>query len=75
MGRYGNIDYTEWAKKGFLLGLGLFLLGAGGELVGHIYFGTLPAWEETLFTNMELFGILVGFLAPIVFGIALPLTE
>jgi len=75
MGRYGGIDYPAWAKRGFLLGVGLFLLGAGGEVVGHDYFGSLPAWEETLFTDMELIGILIGFFSPLIFGIVLPLTE
>lgn len=75
MGRYGNIDYPTVTKRAFLLGVALFLVGAVGELVGHAVFGTLPGWEETLLLNAEILGVLVALLAPVVFGIVLPLTE
>lgn len=75
MGRYGDIDYPWWAKRGFLLGLGLLLFGAGGELVGHAFFEPIPAWEDALFTYSEGIGILIGFCSPWIFGVLLPLTE
>lgn len=75
MGRYGNIDYPTVTKRAFLLGLALFLVGGAGELVGHALFGSLPAWEEALLLNLEVIGVLVALLAPIVFGLVLPLTE
>lgn len=72
---HNDIDHATWAKLGFLFGLALFALGAGGELVGHALYGTLPTWEDTLFTYAEGVGLVVGFLSPWVFGIVLPLTE
>ena len=75
MGRYGELDYPFLTKLGFFLGVGLLVIGAGGELIGHAYFESLPAWEETLFFDLEIVGILLGLLSPFVFGIFLPLTE
>ena len=70
-----QIDYAFYAKAGFLLGVAMFVVGAGGELVGTALFGSLPGWEATLLFDLEVFGVLVGLFAPIVFGIVLPLTE
>lgn len=42
MGRYGDLDYAFLVKTGLLLGLGLLVIGAGGELIGHAYFEPLP---------------------------------
>ncbi|WP_049892567.1 DUF7860 family protein [Natronococcus jeotgali] len=75
MGRYGTRDYALMAKSGFLLGLGLLVLGASGELLGHAVFGGLPAWEETLFTYAEGLGFVVGFFSVWIFGVFLPLIE
>lgn len=75
MGRYGDLDYVVLTKAGFLLGVGLFVLGAGGEALGHSIYGSLPAWENTLLMYSEATGILVGLLSPFVFGVFLPLTE
>lgn len=75
MGRYGSLDYARLTKTGFALGVGLFALGAGGEIVGHSVYGTLPAWENTLFTYSEAIGIALGLISPFLFGIFLPLTE
>lgn len=75
MGRYGNIDYASMARSGFLLGVALLALGAGGEVLGRMVFGTLPEWEHTLFLYSEGLGVLVGLFSVIVFGIFLPLTE
>ena len=75
MGRYGDMDYGAWAKGGFLLGFGLLAFGAGGELIGHAFFESLPAWENELFTAFEGVGLVVGFFSPWIFGIVMPLTE
>lgn len=75
MGRYGDLDYPTLTKRGFLLGVTLLAVGAGGELAGTALYGTLPAWETTLFTDLEIVGILLGLLSPFVFGLLLPLTE
>ena len=73
--RNSNIDYARLTKLGFLLGLGLFVAGTSGELVGHALYGALPAWEETLLTDSALLGILTSFLSVFGFGILLPLLE
>lgn len=75
MGRYGDLNYGLLTKMGFCLGIGLFVLGAGGGALGHSVYGTLPAWETTLFTYSEITGILLGLISPFLFGIFLPLTE
>ncbi|WP_121742642.1 DUF7860 family protein [Natronorubrum halophilum] len=75
MGRYGNLDYPLLIKAGFLTGLSLFTLGAGGELLGSMLFETLPAWEHTLFLYSEALGLVVAFFTPWIFGVLLPLTE
>jgi uncharacterized membrane protein YczE len=59
---------------GFLFGLGLFLFGVGGEILGHAIVGTLPAWENTLFTYAEGVGLVIGFFSPWIGG-ALVLTD
>jgi len=73
--RDGTIDYPTLTKRSFAFGVCLFLVGLVGEVVGRAYFSGLPAWEETLFLHAEALGILVALLAPIVFGIVLPLRE
>ncbi len=75
MGRYGNLDYSKLTKTGFFLGVALIVIGALGEMVGTALYGPLPAWENMLFTDLEILGILLGLLSPFVFGIFLPLTE
>lgn len=75
MQRYGDLDYPTLAKRGFLLGLGLFALGALGEIVGHAAPGLLSGTIETILFDFEVIGVLVGLLAPLIFGIVLPLTE
>ena len=75
MARARSVDHVRLAKLGFLLGLTLFLVGAGGELLGHALYGSLPAWEDTLLFDLEAVGLVVGFVSPFLFGIALPLLE
>jgi len=73
--RTRSIDHASFAKRGFLLGLALFVGGALGEIIGNAYFGPLPGWEQTLFFDMEVVGVLLGLFAPLVFGIVMPLLE
>lgn len=75
MGRYGKLNYARLTKGGFLLGLSLFLIGAGGEWLVHSWITQAPSWEDTLFFDLEIIGLLIGFFSPILFGIVLPLTE
>jgi hypothetical protein len=75
MARHSNLDHAFLAKAGFLLGLALFAVGGGGEVFGHAMYGSLPAWETTLFFDLEVLGLLIGFFSPFVFGIFLPLAE
>jgi hypothetical protein len=58
-----------------LLGAALFAVGVLGEVVGSAFFGPLPAWEHTLFFDLEALGVVLLLVVPFVFGIALPLTE
>lgn len=75
MSRHGRTDYAFYAKAGFLLGLAMFLVGGGGEIIGTALYGTLPGWERTLFFDLEVFGVVIGLLAPLTFGVVLPLVE
>jgi hypothetical protein len=74
-GRYGDLDYSTWTKRGTLLGLGLFAAGALGELTAHAMGLQLPAWEATLLFDAEVIGVGLFLLSPLIFGVALPLTE
>jgi hypothetical protein len=74
-GRYGDIDYARLAKLGFALGVAAFAVGATGELAGRALYGSLPAWEDALFFDLEVLGIVLTLLSPFVFGVLLPLTE
>jgi energy-converting hydrogenase Eha subunit E len=75
MGRYGDIDYPTVTRRGFALGVALLVVGTLGHVLGPLLFGPLPEWERTLFLDMEILGVLLGLLTPLVFGIVLPLTE
>lgn len=75
MGRYGELDYVRYAKGGFLLGLGLLVVGASGEAAIHAFGVQLPAWEDALFLDLEIVGVALFLLSPLVFGVLLPLTE
>ena len=75
MGRYGSLDYARLTKYGFLLGVGLLVIGVAGEFAGHALLGQMPAWEAALFFDLEVAGTAIMLLVPFVFGIALPLTE
>ncbi|MDS0476423.1 hypothetical protein [Natrinema sp. 1APR25-10V2] len=75
MERYSGRDYPELAKAGFFLGLALFVVGTGSELIGHAMFGSLPQWENTLFFALTIVGFAIGFASPFLFGIIMPLVE
>ncbi|MFC7019804.1 MULTISPECIES: hypothetical protein [Haloarcula] len=75
MGHTRQMDHATLAKRGFLLGVGLFALGVLGEASGPALVGPLPAWGDMLLTDMEGFGILLALFSPLVFGIVLPLVE
>ncbi len=70
-----RMSYGQMAKTGFLLGVGLFLIGAVGELAIQSQLVLVPAWEETLLFDFEVLGIVLFVLSPFVFGIALPLIR
>jgi len=75
MGHNMRLDYAKYTKRGFLLGLGLFLLGALGATVGPSLVGELPRWEHTVLFDSMVIGIAVGFFSVFGFGIFLPLTD
>ncbi|WP_144904797.1 DUF7860 family protein [Halobellus captivus] len=74
-GRYGDIDYPTLTKRSFLLGIGLFALGALGEFALAATGTAVPAWEHALLVDAEWIGILIALVSPFVFGVLLPLTE
>jgi hypothetical protein len=74
-GRYGDLDYSTLAKRGTILGFGLFALGALGELASHALGLQLTAWEAALLFDAEVVGVALFLLSPLVFGVVLPLTE
>ncbi|AGB30517.1 hypothetical protein C488_07147 [Natrinema pellirubrum DSM 15624] len=75
MAHYGGRNYSKLTKTGFFVGLALFVVGTGTELVGHALFGSLPQWENSLLFAMALVGFAIGFASPFVFGIIMPLVE
>jgi hypothetical protein len=70
-----SMNYPVLARRGFMLGAALFLIGGLGHVVGPAIVGSLPGWEAGLLLDMEIAGILIGLFAPLIFGIALPLME
>ena len=74
-GRYGPLDYPELTRLGVGLGIALFVVGVAGEVTLPAVTGTLPAWENTLFFDLEALGVVLALVSPFVFGIFLPLTE
>jgi hypothetical protein len=74
-GRYGTIDYSTYAKSGFLLGFAMFAIAAFSEILIHFGNVEVAAWIATVLLDAGLAGIAVMLLAPIVFGVVMPLTE
>lgn len=74
-GRNRSFDYAQMVKTGFLVGVGLFAIGAFGEILGHKLFASLPAVVTQVLFGMEVLGILLALFVPIIFGAVLPLTE
>lgn len=74
-GRYGNLDYPTITKRALLTCVAVFLLAMALEAVTGATGTTLPAWERTLLTDVELIAVFGMFASVFVFGIALPLTE
>jgi len=74
-GRYGDLDYERLAKQGFVLGLGLFVLGEILEPLQHAAGIAVPGWEHTVLFYLTVLGVLAALLTPFVFSIVLPLTE
>ncbi|WP_181687056.1 DUF7860 family protein [Halorhabdus salina] len=70
-----NLNYPSLARRGFILGAAMFLIGGLGHVVGPAVVGSLPDWEAGLLLDMEIAGILIGLFAPLIFGIAMPLLE
>lgn len=76
MARHGrDMDYGTLAKRGFLLGMALFVVGLVGQLAVSASGMRLPAWERTLLFDAEVLGVVIALLSPFVFGVVLPLTE
>ena len=73
--RSHSFDYARIAKTGFFAGLALFAVGVVGELAGNAILGSIPATAEQGLFALEVVGVAVGLLVPIVFGAVLPLTE
>lgn len=73
MGRYGDIDYPKAAKGGVVLGLALLFAGEIGGYASSRF--QLPAWEQTLFFDLAILGLLVFVISPLLFGLVMPLTE
>lgn len=75
MGRHRRMEYSQYARGGFALGVAVFVVGILGHALGPALFGSLPEWELTLFTLMEFGGIAIALCSPIVFAVVLPLIE
>ena len=73
--RYGNVDYSAYAKGGFLIGFAMFAIAALGEVVIHFGGMQVAAWIGTALLDAGLAGIAVMLLAPAIFGVIMPLTE
>ena len=75
MSQYRSPSYGQLAKAGFLLGIAMIAVGAGGEWAIHSQTVQLAAWEDALFFDVEVLGIVLFLLSPFVFGVVLPLVD
>lgn len=74
-GTRNRIDHVTLLKRSFALGLALFLVAEVTEPLQRLAGVGIPAWEHSLLGVLAAVGLVVAFLSPFVFGIALPLTE
>lgn len=70
-----RVSHEQLAKGGFLLGLTLVALGAAGEAAAHAGILQVSSLIQTLFFDMEVFGVVLFVVSPIVFAIVLPLVS
>ncbi|MFB6183062.1 MAG: hypothetical protein ABEI96_00770 [Haloarculaceae archaeon] len=75
MSRTASYDHATLTKGSFLFGVGLFALGGLGGFVAQTYFGPQATGLSTLLVDAEAVGIAIALLAPLLFGIVLPLVE
>lgn len=75
MGHGMRLDYAKYAKRGFVFGVALLVIGALGSSIGPSVIGPLPNWERTVLFDFMWMGILIGFFSVFGFGIVLPLTD
>lgn len=73
--QHDTLDYPTVTKRGIALGIGLFLIGALGQVLIHTTGLQVPAWEQSLLFDFEVLGILIMVFSAFVFGIIMPLTE
>ncbi|MFW5984001.1 MAG: hypothetical protein ACOCRA_02240 [Halobacteria archaeon] len=66
-------EYVRYAKYGAVIGFGMFVVGALGEIAGHAIFSELPAPLGTLFVYFLGFGLL-GFFLSVMAGGVIPLA-
>lgn len=70
-----RIDHVKYLKGSFALGLALFVVAEATEPAQRLAGVAVPGWEHSLLGLLAALGLVVAFLSPFVFGIALPLTE
>ena len=74
-GTRNRIDHVTLLKRSFVLGLALFVVAEAAEPLQRIAGVGVPVWEHSLLGVLAGLGLVVAFLSPFVFGIALPLVE
>jgi len=69
-----ELEYEQFAKGGFGLGVALLVVGVLGNTIVPALLGPVPDWEHVVFVDAIAVGILVGLLSVFLFGIFLPLA-
>lgn len=74
---FGDIEidrrpYLKFAVAGIVVGLGLVLLGLTGEWAISHHLARLPVWAGGLFVDLELVGLVIALVSPIVFVLIRP---
>lgn len=75
MERLGGRNHSRLIKSVLLTGAGLIGLGAVGDWVLHAWLQHVPAWEQTLIFDLEIFGLLLIAASPILLGLMLWLGD